>query len=300
MATTSAPSPSLLEHFDALPDPRLERCRKYQLREIIFLSICAMASGADNFVAIEDFGHERIDWLRRYVELANGIPSHDTIGRVFALIDAEQFIDCFVRWVQSAHEVSAGQIVNIDGKTARASLDRAAGQHPLHVVSAWMSAQRIVLGQVAVDAKSNEIPAIPKLLEMLAIHGPVVTIDAMGCQKEIAAKIRERGADYVLAVKGNQEHLEEDILAHFAAVDEGQCRPRQRSRCEDERGGHGRQEMRFYDAMPVPTTLRHRDDWQDLRSICRATRVWLRLGEAPAWRTGASPSLSPATPIMSR
>ena len=178
-----------------------------------------------------------------------------------------------------SHEVSAGQIVSIDGKTARASLDRAKGKNPLHVVSAWVSANRVVLGQVMVDEKSNEIPAIPKLLEMLEIQGAIVTTDAMGCQKEIAAKIRDRGAHYVLAVKGNQEHLEADIMDYFAELDEGIRRPRQRSRCDTTDEGHGRKEIRFYDAVPVPTDLRHREEWKDLKSICRATRVWTEKGE---------------------
>lgn len=140
------------------------------------------------------------------------------------------------------------------------------------MVSALVSAHRVVLGQVMVDEKSNEIPAISKLLEMLAIHGAIVTIYAMGCQKEIAAKIHERGAHHVLAAKGNQEHLEEDMVAHFAALDAGTRRPRPRSRCDTTDEGHGK-EMRFYDAVPVPPNLRHREDWKDRKSICRATRV---------------------------
>ena len=171
------------------------------------------------------------------------------------------------------------QVVAVDGKTARASLDRAKGRNPLHVVSAWASANRVVLGEVMVDEKSNEIAAIPKLLRMLELHGAIVTIDAMGCQKEIAAKIRERGADYVLAVKGNQDHLEVDVVAYFAARDEGGKRPRRRSQTTQRSQGHGRVETRRYDAAPVPTTLRHREEWKDLRSICRVTRAWTGRGE---------------------
>ncbi len=270
---------SFLSHFATLEDPRIERCKRHLLGDILFLAVCAMIAGANDFVAMQKFGHAKRDWLKKFLELPNGIPTHDTIGRVFSLLDGAQFIHCFLSWVRTIHQVTAGEIIAVDGKTARASLDRAKGQNPLHVVSAWASANRVVLGEVMVDAKSNEITAIPKLLQMLELHGAIVTIDAMGCQKEIAAQVRERGADYVLAVKGNQEHLEEDILAYFAALDEGAKRPRQRSGTTQRSKGHGRVETRWYDAVPVPTTLRHREEWQDLRSICRVTRAWTERGE---------------------
>jgi predicted transposase YbfD/YdcC len=181
--------------------------------------------------------------------------------------------------VQTVHRVTDGEIVAVDGKTVRASLDRAKGQNPLHVVSAWASLNRVALGQVMVDEKSNEITAIPRLLELLELHGAIVTIDAMGCQKEIAATIRERGADYVLAVKGNQEHLEADIVNSFAALDDGSKRHRQRSQASQRSRGHGRSELRWCDAIPVPRTLRNRDEWPDLKSICRVTRVWMERGQ---------------------
>jgi predicted transposase YbfD/YdcC len=279
MGLDSKTSASFFDHFDALEDPRIERCQRHHLCDILFLAVCAMIAGANDFVAMQKFGLAKWEWLKKFLELPNGIPSHDTLGRVFSLLDGEQFIQCFLGWVQTIHEVTAGEIVAVDGKTCRASLDRAKGQNPLHVVSAWASANRVVLGQVMVDEKSNEITAIPKLLQMLELRGAVVTIDAMGCQKEIAATIRERQADYVLAVKGNQEHLEEDIAAHFAALDEGSKRPRQRSQTTQHSQGHGRVETRWYDAAPVPPTLRHRQEWQDLHSICRATRAWTERGE---------------------
>jgi hypothetical protein len=215
----------------------------------------------------------------KFLELAHGIPSHDTLGRVFSLLDGEQFIRCFLSWVQTIHHVTAGEDVAVDGKTARASLDRAKGQNPLHGVSAWASANRVVLGEVMAGEKSNEITAIPKLLRMLELHGAIVTIDAMGCQKEIAATVRERGADYVPAVKGNQEHLEDDVAAYFAALDEGGRRARRRSRTTQRSQGHDRVETRWYDAAPVPATLRHREEWKDLRSICRVMRAWTERGE---------------------
>ncbi len=279
MGHASTSSVSFAHHFETLEDPRLDRCKRHKLGDILFLAVCAMLGGANDFVAAEKFGHAKQTWLKKFLELPNGIPSHDTIGRVFCLLDSEQFIHCFVHWVQTLHEVTEGQLIALDGKTVRASLDRAKGTNPLHVVSAWASAQRVVLGEVLVDEKSNEITAIPKLLGMLELHGAIVTIDARGCQKEIAAKVRERGADDVLTVKGNQEHLEEDIIAHFAALDEGAKRNRRRSRTTLESRGHGRVETRWYDAVPVPTTLRNRDEWKDLRSICRVTRVWTERGD---------------------
>jgi predicted transposase YbfD/YdcC len=270
---------SFVECFATLEDPRLERCQRHKLFDILFLAVSAMLGGANDFVSMERFGHAKWAWLKKFLDLPNGIPSHDTIGRVFALLDAEQFVACFLGWVQSVHQVSAGEVVAIDGKTARASLDRTKGKNPLHVVSAWASANRVVLGEVMVDEKSNEITAIPKLLQMLELHGAIVTIDAMGCQKEIAAKVRERGGDYVLAVKGNQEHLEEDVIQAFAAVDEGEKRLPPSSRSTQRTKGHGRVETRLCEAMPVPKGLRHLQEWKDLRTICRVIRVWTEKGD---------------------
>jgi predicted transposase YbfD/YdcC len=279
MDQVSKRAASFFHHFDTLEDPRLERCQRHKLGDILFLAVCAMLSGANDFVAMQKFGSVKRAWLDKFLELPNGIPSHDTIGRVFSLLDAERFIQCFVSWVQSIHEVTDGEVIAVDGKTVRASLDRARGKNPLHVVSAWASTNRVVLGEVMVDEKSNEITAIPKLLEMLELHGAIVTIDAMGCQKDIAAKVRERGADFVLTVKGNQERLEEDIMAYFAGLDEGSQRNRQETHSMQESKGHGRVETRWCDAVPAPKTWRHREEWKDLRSICRVTRVWTEKGE---------------------
>jgi predicted transposase YbfD/YdcC len=270
---------SFFHPFATLEDPRIERCQRHTLGDILFLAVCAMIRGANDFVAMQKFGQAKRAWLEKFMELPNGIPSHDTLGRVFSLMDSKSFIQCFLGWVQSIHRVSDGQVIGVDGKTARASLDRAKGQNPLHVVSAWAAANRLVLGPVIGDEKSNEITAIPKLLEMLELHGAIVTIDALGCQKAIAAKVRERGADYVLAVKGNQEHLEEDLVGYFAALDDGVKRSRQRTTATQHSKGHGRVETRWCEAVPVPKSLRHLDEWTDLRSICRLTRVWTEKGQ---------------------
>jgi len=279
---SSATTLSFFDHFSPLKEPRVERTKYHPLANIVFIAVCAVLSGANDFVSMEKFGKSKRAWFGKYLDLSNGIPSHDTFGRVIQALEPQQFVQCFVGWVQAFASTEVGRLVAIDGKTARASLDGPAGQKPLHVVSAWAREARLVLGQVAVDEKSNEITAIPKLLELMELGGAVVTIDAMGCQKEIAAKIRERGADYVLAVKGNQEHLEEDITAHFAMLDEAaehgtrSGRPAT-STTKDDR--HGRKERRRCEATRVPESLRGRDEWQDLRSICRVTRTYQDRGQ---------------------
>lgn len=277
MASTT--SPAFLDHFATLPDPRIERSKLHHLVDIVFIAVCATIAGANGFVGMEEFGHDKKEWLQRFLELPHGIPSHDTFGRVLAALRPEAFLQCFLSWVEALAETTQGQVVCIDGKTARASLDRSQGKNPLHVVTAWATANQLVLGQVAVDEKSNEITAIPRLLALLELHGAIVTIDAMGCQQDIVAQIREQGADYVVAVKGNQEHLEEDIQNHFLDCDEGRRSPRGRSVYEEKDKGHGREECRHYEAMPVPKALRHRERWRDLHSIVRVTRTWQERGE---------------------
>jgi predicted transposase YbfD/YdcC len=278
------PEPSSLSffaHFTALNDPRIERTKRHPLLGIVFIAVCALLSGANDFVGMEKFGKAKRDWLKKYLELPNGIPSHDTFGRVLQAVSPQEFVDCFRSWVSQFHEQKKGEHICIDGKTARASLDRTAEQNPLHVVSAWATDQGLLLGQVAVDEKSNEITAIPKLLEMLELKGALVTIDAMGCQREIAATIHDKGGDYLLAVKGNQEFLEEDLIAEFAALDarrdlgqEGDLPTVYESADAD----HGRTEKRCCEALPAPKTIRNRDNWPGLRSICRVTRTYIEKG----------------------
>jgi predicted transposase YbfD/YdcC len=264
-------------HFANLPEPRIDRTKRHKLMDVVFIAVCALFSGANDFVGMEKFGKAKIDWLKKYAVLANGIPSHDTFGRVIRAIEPQKFVECFQSWVAAFADTKLGRLINIDGKTARASLDRRAEQNPLHVVSAWAQESRLLLGQVAVDDKSNEITAIPNLLEILELEGAVVTIDAMGCQTEIVAKIREKKGDYILAVKGNQEHLEEDLIAEFAKVDEP-CKNGPPSPppdvCETNDKGHGREEHRRCEALAVPSTLRNKDQWKDIKSICRVTRTY--------------------------
>jgi predicted transposase YbfD/YdcC len=266
-------SPELHAHFARLEDPRVERTKRHQLLDIVFIALAAVVSGANDFVGMAKFGRSKEAWLAKFLELPNGIPSHDTFNRVLSALDPEAFVGCFLSWVEDLQEATAGRLISIDGKTARATLDRAKGQNPLHVVSAWAVRNRLVLGQQVVDEKSNEITAIPKLLEVLELAGAIVTIDAMGCQKEIVAQIRAKGADYVLPVKGNQGHLEEDLIQAFADLDEGRAARRPHC-CESADASHGRKETRFCEALPVPDGLRNADDWKDLRCICRVTRIY--------------------------
>ncbi len=268
---------SFFDHFRSLQEPRVERTKLHPLSNIVFIAVCALLGGANDFVGMQKFGTSKRAWFEKYLDLTNGIPSHDTFGRVIGALNPEHFLQCFLSWVQAFASTEPGRLVAIDGKTARATLDRAKGKNPLHVVSAWVTENRLVLGQEVVAEKSNEITAIPKLLEVLELAGAIVTIDALGCQKEIAAKIREKKADYVLAVKGNQEHLETDVLEAFAAVDEGALVATLRTHTEHDKG-HGRIETRRTQAMAVPATLRNQDAWQDLDSIARCTRTYTERG----------------------
>ena len=206
---------SILDHFADLDDPRVERTRRHKLVDIIAIAICATICGADSWVHMELFGKSKLEWFQTFLELPSGIPSHDTFGEVFARLDPAQFQSCFMAWTQAIAELLPGEVVAIDGKTARRSHDRAGGKGAMHLVSAWAAQNTLTLGQVRTEAKSNEITAIPQLLDLLDLQGCIVTIDAMGCQREIARKITDGGTDYVLAVKENQGQLYEGIRDLF-------------------------------------------------------------------------------------
>ena len=209
------PKATILDHFAELDDPRVERTRRHKLVDILAIAICATICGADSWVHIELFGKSKLAWFQTFLELPSGIPSHDTFGDVFARLDPVQLQNCFVSWTQAIAELLPGAVVAIDGKTARRSYDRAGNQGAIHLVSAWATRNALTLGQVKTAEKSNEITAIPQLLEMLELHDCIVTIDAMGCQREIAEQIPDGGADYVLAVKENQGQLYEGIRDLF-------------------------------------------------------------------------------------
>jgi len=223
---TENPSTTIAEHFADLEDPRMDRTKKHPLINILVIALCAAIGGADTWVDIELFGKSKRGWFAKFLDLTNGIASHDTFGRVFAALDSEQFQRCFIDWVQAICEVLKGQVVAFDGKTLRRSHNRIKGKKAIHMVSAWATENQLVLGQVKVDDKSNEITAIPALLELLALSGCIVTIDAIGCQKEVAKQIVEQGADYVLALKDNQGRLHDHAKTLFEdaqAIDFADC-----------------------------------------------------------------------------
>jgi len=255
-----------LAHFAALADPRQSVKVLYRLDEVLLLTLCAVLCGADGWVSVALFGKQKLAFLRRFLPFADGTPSHDQLGLVFGALDAEGFQSCFVAWTRSLARAVEG-VVAIDGKTARRSFDRAGGKGAVHMISAWSSAQRLVLGARAVAEKSNEITAIPELLDLLAIKGAIVTIDAMGCQKKIADKIIDRGADYVLGLKGNQGTLRDDVELLFAEQMASGFRDIAVAKASSVDGDHGRIESREVFATEDIAWLRERHDWKRLRSI---------------------------------
>src|SRR3954451_21488770 len=227
------------QHFASLTDPRRRKVT-YPLINIVTIALCAVIAGADDFVTIAAWGRQKRAWLARFLDLSGGIPSHDRFNALFRAIKPAEFERCLLSWITSLHEVTAGRLVAIDGKALRQSFDKATAKSALHMVGAWAVANKISLGQVAVAEKSNEITAIPMLLELLEMAGAVVTIDAMGCQVEIAGKIVEKKADYVLPVKGNQPTLEAGIMGFFLKHMEDDFARVKVSRHETKEKGHGR------------------------------------------------------------
>ncbi len=259
------PDLSIPTFFARLKDPRRAHRRLHLLQDIIVIALCAVIAGAQDWQEIETFAHKRLDWLRRFLELPHGAPSHDTFERVFNRLKPQAFQTCFRQWVRAITEALRIRHVAIDGKTLRGSGSAKLG--PLHLVSAWASAQRLSLGQVAVDEKSNEITAIPALLELLDIKGALVTIDAMGCQKEIAAQVVAGGGDYALAVKDNQPHLLEDIQARFEWALDRDLAGVEHDTYEARERGHGREEYRCYTVLYGTEGIRHHEEWAGLAAI---------------------------------
>lgn len=266
-------SEEFLSYFESLEDPRTQdRNLRHKLEDIFAISILGTICGADNWVEIIQFAESRESWLREFLELPHGIPSHDTLGRVFALIDSAKFEECFTQWAHSLPELLAGgmqkEIIAIDGKTSRRSHNRRKGQNPLHLVSAWACEQGLVLGQVSTAEKSNEIEAIPRLLNMIAVENSIVTIDAMGCQKAIAAQIIKQKAAYILTLKDNHPSLawlvEYAIKTAESKTFEGTPYLRQ---IEKIRGEHGRIETRRYTLLSCNDHLLMKAKWPGLQSI---------------------------------
>ena len=260
---SSSESAAFQDHFQDLKDPRVERTRKPPLINIVFIAVCGVLSGANSFAAIEEFGRDRRTWFARFLDLTNGIPSDDTFARVLARIDPGAFEKCLLSWIQAVQEVTNHRLIAIDGKTVRGSYDRRDAKAAIHMVSAWATENKLSLGQVVADEKSNEITAIPELLHLLDVSGAVVTIDAMGCQKEIAARIRQGDGDYVLAVKQNQPTLYEQVNQAIDEALEGEGL----DEYQTVEKGHGRQETRTYAVIPAPEAVDPEDQWQDLCAI---------------------------------
>lgn len=271
-------SARIQDYFLPLTDPR-KREVVYPLINVVVIAICAVICGADDFVAISNFGRKKRDWLAQFLDLSNGIPSHDRFNAIFAAINPAEFEQCLIAWITALHSITRGQIVAIDGKTLRRSFDKASGKAAIHMVSAWATANQISLGQTVVDAKSNEITAIPKLLEMLDISGALVTIDAMGCQTEIAHQIVAGGGDYCLAVKGNQPTLHAGIVEFFHEQFETDFETTGVHTHETREHGHGRIDERYYYVCPVPEELPDAVRWEKLRAIGMAMSISEREGK---------------------
>jgi predicted transposase YbfD/YdcC len=262
-------------YFRRLRDPRRRHLRRHQLIDIIVIAICAVIANADDWQQVVTFAQRRHTWLKTFLALPNGIPSHDTFERVFERLDPSAFQACFQQWVQAlAHTLGLGHIA-IDGKTLRHSGNRPKGWKPLHTVSAWATQCQLTLGQVSVEQKSNEITAIPRLLELLDLHGALVTIDAIGCQKEIAKQIIAQGGDYILPVKENQPHLYEDVHQCLSQALESNFEGLCYDRYETTECGHGRQETRSYLILTDPQGIRNHEAWAGLKVIglCASERL---------------------------
>jgi predicted transposase YbfD/YdcC len=254
------------DHFAELTDPRRRKV-VYPLVNIVVIALCAVLSGADDFVSIASWARTKKRWLAKYLDMSAGVPSHDRFNAVLAALKPAEFEKCLLSWITALHDITDGQIIAIDGKTLRRSFDAASGKACIHMVSAWATANHISLGQVVTDAKSNEITAIPQLLQMLEIKGCLVTIDAMGCQREIAGKIVKQGADYVLAVKENQPTLYTLIAAFFEQHLEDDFAHTPVRRHTTEEKGHGRTDERDYYLAKVPDDFPLKVKWPGLKAI---------------------------------
>jgi predicted transposase YbfD/YdcC len=266
-------SGSIAEHFSKLQDPRLERTRLHKLSEILVIAICAIICNADSWEDVEAYGKAKIEWLKTFLVLENGIPSHDTFNRVFARLDAKQFEACFISWIRAVAKIKNGEVVAFDGKLPRGSRDKAIGKGAIDMVSAWATESQIALGQVKVDEKSNEITAIPELLSMLELSGCIVTIDAMGCQTEIIKQIVvEKKADYTVALKENQGRLYEDTVLLFADLEKSNYTAYAFDYAQTSNTGHGRSEKRECWTISDQEVLQHLrgfEKWEKLQTVSR-------------------------------
>jgi len=258
---------TITEHFASLKDPRIQLKTRHKLIDIIIITICAVICGADDWTEVVDYAKAKKDWLKKFLALPHGIPSHDTFGRVFSLLRPEEFEKCFVSWIHTVFKLNDAQTVAIDGKTLRRSYDRSSNKAAIHMVGAWAAKNGIALGQLKTEDKSNEITAIPELLKLLDLKGCIVTIDAMGCQKDIAYRIADQGADYVLALKGNQGTLHKDVELFFEDAQQCNFKDIPHDSFETTDGDHGRVEVRRYVTVSDLGWLEDQAKWKNLNLI---------------------------------
>jgi len=270
------PKLSLIEHFKDLADPRIDRTKDHDLIDVLIIAVCCLLCAGESFNDMEDFGQAKEEWFKGFLKLRNGIPSHDTFNRVFQALDPKQFLECFLRWTQSLREAIPQEIVALDGKALRRAMNKS--QTPRYIVSAWAESNNLVLGQLKVEEKSNEITAVPELLRVLELAGCIVTVDAMGCQKKIAKEIIEADADYVLALKGNQEKVHEEVKSFLDTSLEQQKQQRPKGALvpkeaaalkswETVEKDHGRIETRRYYQSDYLDWFADKGKWEGLRSV---------------------------------
>jgi len=262
------PRITIADHFSGLEDPRIDRSKHHKLIDIITIAICAVICGAEGWTDIETYSLTKYEWLKQFLELPNGIPSHDTFSRVFARLNPQQFQQCFFNWIKAINKMTLGEVIAIDGKSLRHSYDKGADKKAIHMVSAWATQNRLVLGQLAVDEKSNEITAIPELIKVLELSGCIVTIDAMGCQKEIVKLIAEQNADYIITLKKNQGSLYENVEQLFKSAIRNRFQGIQHSEYHTREQAHGREEIRHYLMLTdINERIDSKNKWSRLKSV---------------------------------
>ena len=262
------PKRTIVDYFVDVKDPRIERTKQHKLIDIITIAICAVICGADSWVAIETYAKAKEDWLKQFIELPNSVPSHDTFARVFARINPIEFQECFLAWIKSISNVTDGEVIAIDGKKLKHSYDTKVSSSAINMVSAWATTNRLVLGQRKVDKKSNEITAIPELIKVLDIAGCIVTIDAMGCQKNIVSLISQQQGDYVIALKKNQNNLYKNVEELFKEAISKQFEGFNTDNYSTRESGHGREEIRHYLMLSdISNQIIESNKWEKLKSI---------------------------------
>lgn len=274
------PKITIIENFKDLKDPRVERTKRHKLIDIVTIAICAVICGADGWIGIETYGKAKQNWLKQFLELPNGIPSHDTFSRVFARIDPIEFQNCFLKWINSIKNITKGEVIAIDGKTLKHSYDKGGEKGAIHMVSAWATANRLVLGQKKVEEKSNEITAIPELIKVLDIAGCLVTIDAMGCQREIVKLITEKQGDYIITLKKNQKSLYKNVEELFQKAIATGCEGLKKSEYHTREENHGREEIRHYLMLSdIGEIIDPEGKWKNIKSVGMAEYIRAEKGK---------------------